>query len=44
MVYEFGAQETVWHSAYWNGSSWHLPPFYTLVQWIPDPDEQKPQP
>jgi hypothetical protein len=33
--YEFGAQESIWHQAPWDGQRWHLPPYYTLVQWIP---------
>jgi hypothetical protein len=26
--------ETVWKYAAWNGSAWHLPPYYTFVEWI----------
>ena len=34
MVYQFGQQETIWDHAAWDGQRWHLPHFYTFMEWI----------
>lgn len=34
MRYQFGAQDTVWRFAYWSGTAWHLPPFYSFLEWL----------
>ncbi len=43
MVYKYGQQETIWKYASWDGESWHLPPAYTLIEWMPDPATDRPR-